>query len=63
LIHLWDVAAGRESLVHFLEDVPTVVVPGLLILKLARPRSRFPKEDAYAQMADAAADRRVREGL
>ncbi|HEX7968397.1 MAG TPA: hypothetical protein VF502_09265 [Stellaceae bacterium] len=63
LVHLWDVVAGRESLLHFLEDVPLVVVPGLLIFKLARPGSRFSKEDAHAQMADAAADRRLRESL
>ena len=63
LVHLWDVAAGRESLVHFLEDVPTVVVPGLLIPRLVRPRSRIHKEDGYAEMVDAAADRCLREGL
>ena len=63
LVHLWDVAVGRESMVHLLEDVPTVIVPGALILKLARPRSHFHKEDNYAQMVDAATDRRLREGV
>ena len=45
LVHLWDVSTGRESLAHFLEDVPTVIAPGLLILMLARPRFCLSKED------------------
>ena len=63
LVHLWDAAAGRESLIHFLEDVPVVILPSLLIFRLARPRSRLHKEDDHAEMADAAVDRRLRTGL
>jgi uncharacterized protein YjeT (DUF2065 family) len=63
LIHLWDWAAGRESLVHLLRDVPAVIVPGLLILWLVRPHPSTPEENRYAELADAAADRRLRKGL
>lgn len=63
LVHLWDAVAGRESLIHFLEDVPVVILPSLLILRLARPRSRLHKEDDHAEMADTAVDRRLRTGL
>jgi uncharacterized protein YjeT (DUF2065 family) len=62
-VHLRDVAAGRESLVHFLEDVPMVILPGLLVFKLARRRPTSGKEKGYADMVAAAADRRVRTGL
>jgi uncharacterized protein YjeT (DUF2065 family) len=58
LIHLWDWAAGRESLSHLLVDVPTVIVPGLLILGLVR-RGSLLEEKHYAELADAAADRRL----
>lgn len=63
LIHLWDGAAGRESLVQLLRDVPTVIVPGLVILGLARRRTSTSEEKRYAELADAAADRRLRTGL
>ncbi len=63
LIHLWDWAAGRESLVHLLRDVPTVIVPGLLIFSLARRVTSTSRENRYAEPADAAADRRLRTGL
>ena len=58
-VHLWDAAVGRESLVHFLEDVPAVIVPGLLVFKLARRRPTSGEEKRYAEMVSAAADRRV----
>jgi hypothetical protein len=57
LIHLCDWAAGRESFAHLLADVPTVLVPGLLILGLMR-RSPLTEKD-YAELADAAPDRRL----
>ncbi len=63
LVHLWDAAAGREGFVHFLEDVPTVVLPGLLFFTIVLRRSRSRTEDRYAEMVDAAADRRLRTGL
>lgn len=63
LIHLWDWAAGRESLLHLARDVPTVIVPGLLIFPLARRRTSTSRENRYAELADAAADRRLRTGL
>jgi uncharacterized protein YjeT (DUF2065 family) len=63
LIHVWDWAAGRENLVHLLRDGPAVIVPGLLILGVARRRTSPSKEKRYAELADAAADRRVRTGL
>jgi uncharacterized protein YjeT (DUF2065 family) len=59
LVHVWDAAAGRESLVHFLEDVPVVVLPGLLVFKLARRRATSSEEKGYAEMVDRAAPRRV----
>jgi uncharacterized protein YjeT (DUF2065 family) len=58
-VHLWDAAVGRESLVHFLEDVPVVIVPGLLVFKLARRRPTSGEEKRYAEMVSATADRRV----
>ncbi len=63
LVHLWDWAAGRESLVQLLRDGPTVILPGLLILGVARRRTSTAKENRYAELADAAADRRLRTGL
>lgn len=59
LIHVWDGAAGRESLPHLLIDIPTVIVPGLLIFRVARRRTSTSKETRYAELADAAADRRL----
>lgn len=59
VVHLWDVAVGRESLVHFLEDVPAVILPGLLVFKLARRRAGSSQEKGYAEMVDRAASRRV----
>ena len=59
LIHLWDAAAGRESLAHLALDLPTVILPGLLIFRLARRLPSFKEEKVYAQMADAATDRRL----
>jgi hypothetical protein len=63
LVHVWDAMAGRESLTQLLIDTAPVLVPGLLIIKIARPGSAFPKEKVYDQMADAAPSRRVRTGL
>jgi len=59
LIHLWDWAAGREALSQLLIDGPTVILPGLLIFKIARFRPRFPMEVQHAEMADAPARRRL----
>jgi hypothetical protein len=59
LAHLWDWAAGRESLGHLAADIPTVILPGLLIFRLAPRPSPSVKEKVYAEMADAAADRRL----
>ena len=58
-VHFWDAAAGRETLRQLLIDLPTVVLPGLLILKVARLRFLFSTEDRHAEMADAATSRRV----
>ena len=58
LIHLWDVAAGREVLGHILREVPTVFGPAAVAFWAAWPCSRFHKEGRHAQVADAAADRR-----
>jgi len=62
LVHLWDAMAGREGFIHLLEDVPTVILPGLLVFIFARGCSRS-KENDDAEMADAAANRRLRTGL
>jgi hypothetical protein len=59
VVHLWDAVAGREALVQLLEDVPIVILPAALIFKVARPRRRSPKETSDAEMAHAAADRRL----
>lgn len=32
LVHLWDVAAGREQLDHLLTDIPTVFLPPVLAI-------------------------------
>lgn len=63
LVHLGDAMAGHEGFVHFLEDIPTVILPGLLVFIIARGRFRFSKENDDAEMADAAADHRLRTGL
>ena len=59
VVHLWDAAAGREAFVQLLEDGPTVILPAVLIFKIARPRPRSLKETGNADMAHAAADRRL----
>ena len=59
VVHLWDAVAGREALVQLLEDGPIVILPAALIFKVARPRRRSPKETSDAEMAHAAADRRL----
>jgi hypothetical protein len=59
VVHLWDAVAGHEALVQLLEDGPTVILPAALIFKVARPRPRSPKETSDAEMAHAAADRRL----
>lgn len=59
LLHLWDWAADRESLTQLLVDAPTVLLPGLLVLKIARPRSAFFTEEGYDQMDAAAAPRHL----
>lgn len=62
LIHLWDAAAGRESLLQLARDLPPVLVPGPLLFVLLL-RSPSNQENRHAEMADAAADRRLRTGL
>jgi hypothetical protein len=58
LVHLWDAAAGRESLGHTLQDLPGVFAPAAIALWVAWPRSQVSMEDRHAKMADAAANRR-----
>ena len=58
-VHLWDAAAGRESLDHLIWDLPAVFIAPALALWVAWPRSRNHKEINYAQMADRTADRRL----
>jgi uncharacterized protein YjeT (DUF2065 family) len=58
-VHLRDAAAGREALVRLLEDGPVVILPALLIFKIARPPLRLSKEKNDAEMVAAAADRRL----
>jgi len=59
LIHLWDAAARRESLDQLLMDLPTVMLPGLLVLAIARRGWRNPMEDDHVEMVDKAAARRL----
>jgi hypothetical protein len=59
LVHLGEAAAGRESLLQLARDVPLVIVQGPLLFLLLRRRPLSQKETRYAEMADAAADRRV----
>lgn len=56
LVHLWDAAAGRETLGQLLRDLPSVALPALLVLWLAFP-SRSRQEKRYGDMADPAAHR------
>ena len=58
-VHLWDLASGRESLHHFLGDLPTVFLPPALALWLASPTVNLKKEKHHAEMADSTAHRRV----
>jgi hypothetical protein len=60
LIHCWDLAAGRETLLHFAGDIPTVILPGLIFFKLLPRRPTSEKENDHAALAAAAADRRFR---
>ncbi len=62
-VHFWDAASGRETLRQLLIDLPTVVLPGLVVFKIARPGTIFRKEIDHVEMADAAASRRLRAGL
>lgn len=39
LVHLWDMAAGREPWSHLLADLPTIFLPPALAAWLARPMS------------------------
>jgi hypothetical protein len=58
LVHVWDAASGRESLHHFINDLPAVVAPPVITLWLALPSPIFAKEKEHAEMADPAAHRR-----
>ena len=58
-VHLWDLASGRESLHHFLGDLPTVFLPPALALWLAWPTVNLEKEKHHAEMAGSTAHRRV----
>jgi hypothetical protein len=59
LVHLWDAAAGRETLGQLLRDLPSVALPALLVLWLALHPSRSRQEKRYVEMADPAAHRRL----
>lgn len=59
LVHIGDAIAGRESLLQLARDLPLVLLPGPLLLLLLRRRPLSKKETRYAEMAAAAADRRV----
>jgi hypothetical protein len=63
LVHLADAAAGREALGQLALDIPTVILPGLVIFTLARRRSTSHEEKRHVEMADQAAARRLRAGL
>jgi hypothetical protein len=58
-VHLWDAAAGRETLRHLAEDVVAIILPAMLAFWMAWPRSRSAKETDDAEMVAAAADRRL----
>jgi hypothetical protein len=63
LLHLADAAAGREALRQLVLDIPTVILPGLVIFTVARRRSTSHEEKRHVDMADQAAARRLRAGL
>jgi hypothetical protein len=63
LVHLADAAAGRETLRQLALDLPFVILPGLLVFRLARRRSTSQEEKRRDQMADDAAARRLRAGV
>ena len=58
-LHVWDAAAGRESLDHLVGDLLPVFIAPALALWLVWPRSRKNEEMDYAQMVDRTADRRL----
>ena len=58
-VHLWDWASGRESLHHFVDDLPTVFLPPAIALWLALPSRILKQEKHHAEMADSTAHRRV----
>jgi uncharacterized protein YjeT (DUF2065 family) len=63
LVHLWDLAAGRESSTDLGFDLLAIFLPAMLALWAVWPKTRFQKESSDAQMAAAASDRRVRTHL
>jgi len=63
LVHIADAIAGREALRQLALDIPLVILPGLLVFTLAQRRSTSQKETQHVEMADGAADRRLRARL
>ncbi|HUH83732.1 MAG TPA: hypothetical protein VLX85_03940 [Stellaceae bacterium] len=63
LVHIGDAVAGREALRQLALDIPTVILPGLVIFTVARRRPTSQEEKRHAEMVDPAADRRLRAGL
>lgn len=63
LVHLADAVAGREALRRLVLDIPTVILPGLVIFTLARRRPTSDEEKHHVEMADQATARRFRAGL
>jgi hypothetical protein len=59
LVHLWDMASGREDLHHFVHDLPTVFSAPAIALWLAWPSAQFAKEEHHAEMADPTTPRGV----
>ena len=45
LVHLADLALGRESLAHLLVDLPAIFAPALIALWLAWPRRLLVREE------------------
>ena len=59
LVHLADVASGRETVLRLVYDLLPVFVPPALALWLAWPSPMFERERQHVEMADPAASRHI----
>jgi hypothetical protein len=60
VVHLWELAAGREHAHQLFIDAPAVFLPALLAIWIVSPKraDQGNKENSHAEMVPAASDRR-----